>query len=60
LHQNQYHIFPSISAGDCFGSSAWRIKPSVDLMPRLRLFGALNLLSHVAVIELQAYNPDEF
>jgi hypothetical protein len=45
------------------GSSAWRIKPttSIDLMPRLRIFAAVRLLPHGgAVVELQAYNPDEF
>jgi hypothetical protein len=54
-------MFPSICADDCFGSSAWRIKPttSIDLMPSLRLYGAAHL-PHGAVFELQAYNPVEF
>jgi len=45
-----------------FVSSAWRIKPttSIDLMPILRIFGALHLHPHGAVTELQACNPDEF
>jgi len=45
------------------GSSAWRIKPtaSIDLVPRLRIFGAVRPLPRGgAVVQLQAYHPDEF